>query len=729
MKKVARAICFRERLNIPAIYRSAIVCVLGGSVALLASIGSAQNINSAASTATDNSELALIPMPREIHASRVLSLGQGASISAPGKQPEDMFTVADLISTLKERGIAARDDNKGEIRIVLMRDSTRKAAAILSDRHIEFSPAMHDEGYAIVTEGKTMYDIAASAAGIYYGAQTINQLIVGRGRTATLQGATIRDWPAMKYRGLSDDLSRGPISTLAFQKHQVRVLSEYKMNVYSPYFEVSLAYEKSPLAAPPGGAMTRADVEDLVDYARQYHVIIVPEQEAFGHLHHALMFETYSPLAETPHGSALAPGQAGSIPLIQQWFTEIASMFPGPFIHIGADEVNELGTGQSKQLVEQEGAAKAYIQFLNGLYTTLQPLHKRLLFWGDIAMHDPALVKTLPKDMIAVAWEYGPHPEGFEKWLRPFIDAGMETWVSPGVNDWSRVYPNNYEGLLNIQGFVRDGQRLGSTGVLNTVWNTDEDDEGLFNNDWYGVLFGAAAGWQAGTSSIPQFENNYGQVFHGDMTGKINQAQMELTAAQLAFRKAGFVHGAMTDLFWIDPWSQQGQLVSAKLLPMAQEIRLHAERAMILTEEAEASGPLREVDALDAMELGARRMDFIGYKFQAAQEIVDKYDLAYQEQNGRRNVGSPLFHVEYLYEDLINGYGLLHDMYQHAWLQENRPYSLHNVLVRYDLSDQTWMQRSALFADAKARFSQTNALPKPEDVGMPPLSTSAALSK
>ena len=78
----------------------------------------------------------------------------------------------------------------------------------------------------------------------------------------------------------------------------------------------------------------------------------------------------------------------------------------------------------------------------------------------------------------------------------PFTKAGLETWVAPGVNNWNRLYPNNNEALGNIRAFVRDGQKLGATGMLNTVWN--DDGEGIFDENWFGVLFGAAAGMAAG---------------------------------------------------------------------------------------------------------------------------------------------------------------------------------------------------------------------------------------
>jgi len=142
----------------------------------------------------------------------------------------------------------------------------------------------------------------------------------------------------------------------------------------------------------------------------------------------------------------------------------------------------------------------------------------------------------LPKDMIAVTWAYDARPD-FKPIIEPFVKAGMETWVAPGVSNWNRLYPDNNQALGNIRSLVRDGQQIGSTGVLNTVWN--DDGEGIFDENWFGVLFGAAAGWQTGESSESDFIASYGLAFHRDPTGKISQAQRELMAVHAAFQQTG----------------------------------------------------------------------------------------------------------------------------------------------------------------------------------------------
>jgi hexosaminidase len=663
----------------------------------------------------------LIPEPREVADKESLSLAHGVRVIAGSSETEDRFAAEDLRKALGSRGLSISALGAGRT-IELLRLDTPRAAALLSHERVNFDDQMKAEGYVIVPTQAGTAVIGATPEGVFYGAQTIKQLVTGTGASARLNSVVIRDWPAMRYRGIDDDLSRGPVPTLAFQEQQIRTFAAYKLNVYSPYFENTLAYASNPLASAPGGAMTRDDVEALVKYATQYHITIIPEQEAFGHLHNLLSYDTYSGLAETPHGNVIAPGQPGSLPLIRQWFTEISEMFPGPFEHIGADETSDLGKGQTRDLVKQHGLGPVYIDFLKQIYQTLQPLHKRILFWGDIAMNEPALVHELPKDMIAVPWTYDPDPKGYDRFIQPFTNAGMETWVAPGVNNWNRVYPDNNAALANIQGFIRDGQRLGSTGALNAVWN--DDGEGLFNEDWYGVLFGAAASWQQGETSIDRFKASYGAVFHGDPSGKIDEAQQELMQAhQLLYGIDE--EGATDNLFWVDPWSADGKIAAKKMRPVSRQLRMHAERALILLAEAKAEQRLQQQGALAAMELGARRIDMIGMKFEFADEIAAAYARALAEQSDPKqsdDVSSALYEISDTNgrcQDIRNAYSLIRDLYEQAWMSENRPYWVRNVLVRYDMAIQLWNQRGNSVSSSLNQWDLEHTLPKASELGMP----------
>ncbi len=712
--------------------------------------------------------LKLIPLPREATAGALQSLSGGVQVNCYSPcAPEDAFAIDDLKAWLAAQGIPVNATSA--VNILVARYGTPLAHSIYIDSlppgmtanpAAEMPEEMKPEGYAIIPDGKGLALTAATDSGIFYALQTVKQLITGYGANAMLHTAKIRDWPAMKYRGLDDDLSRGPVTTLEFEKKLIRTLAAYKINLYSPYFEHTAAYASNPLIAPPGGAISASDAAALVAYAKPYHVTIVPEQEAFGHLHNALLWEQYQSLAETPHGAVLAPGQPGSIALIKQEFSELAAEYPGPFLHIGADETVDLGLGQTKSDVDARGLGPAYLDFMQQIVTALQPLHRRLLFWGDIAQDSPDLLKSLPQSFkdatIAVAWGYNPEPKGFAKSLTPFTNAGFETWVSPSVHNFRVVYPDYNMALPNIQQFTLDGQKLGSTGQLNTIWN--DDGEGLFNQDWYGILFGAAAAWQPGESSIEAFEQSYAQVFHGDATGDLNQAQLELMAAHAVLKDQAKVGDATNNIFWLDPWSKDGQKIAAQVRPFTHDLRLHAEAALTLIAQARAAaGPnpaatqissadvgststlydaskygaaasaLREPDAIDAMELGARRMDFIGLKFQLADEMAQTYahalaDASSTDRKSRASVNrelSDLNSVNGRIQDLRNGYTLIRDLYESAWLRSNRPYWLRNILEQYDYTTQLWLARADKLHSAQRQWMDSKTLPTAEELGIP----------
>jgi hexosaminidase len=697
----------------------------------------------ATAASAQSPSLKLIPIPREVHAGGDRPLAHGVRVVCSAPCPaEDKFAADDLSAALLARGIPVTEEGGFPIELVRLGDHPEA----------KFTDEMKAEGYLISATSAGLTVVGDTAEGLFYGAQTVKQLVEGNGTSAILHAANIRDWPAMKYRGLDDDLSRGPITTLEFEKYMIRTLAAYKINLYSPYFEHTQQYASNPLMAPPG-SVTAAEAKELVAYAKLYHITIIPEQEAFGHLHNSMTWEQYQPLVETPHGAVLAPGQPGSIELITQMFKELAAIYPGPFLHIGADETVDLGLGQTKADVDARGLAPVYLDFLQRIVTALKPLNRKILFWGDVAQDAPDLLKGLPQSFkdstIAIAWVYNPEPRGYDRFLTPFTKAGFETWVAPSVNNFRKVYPDNNLALANIQRFTADGQRLGSTGQLNTIWN--DDGEGLFNQDWYGILFGAAAAWQKGESSIPAFQNSYGEVFHGDATGALNEAQKEMMLAHSVLRDQAHEGDGTNSIFWLDPMSADGLRIGAQVRPYVHELRLHAERALTLIAQARAAAPaappvsanpgvynpaetypsapttLRETAAIDALELGARRMDLIGLKFQLSEEIAEGYQRAYAMQNTkdkkqRMDVGRELSDINGVngrIQDYINAYSLLRDLYEQAWYRSNRAYALRPVLEHYDYTVGLWEARSDKLRSAQRQWSDTRTLPPAAELGLP----------
>jgi len=70
-------------------------------------------------------------------------------------------------------------------------------------------------------------------------------------------------------------------------------------------------------------------------------------------------------------------------------------------------------------------------------------------------------------------------------------------------------------------------------------------------------------------------------------------------------------------------------------------------------------------------------------------------------------------------QDLRDGYSLIRDEYEKAWLRENRPYWLHNVLARYDLATPLWINRGDRINQSRQQWSRTRRLKPAEEVGIP----------
>lgn len=607
-------------------------------------------------------------------------------------------------------------------------DGDKALDSWLQSHGLALEAGKREEGYMLGATPRHVVLAAETAAGLFYGAQTLRQLLRPWGAPPRAQGEasrakppyacpslTIRDWPAMRWRGVHDDISRGPVPALEYIKKQIRTLAEFKMNLYSLYIEHTFDYQSHPLIAPQEGSLNAADVKEIVEYAQRYHVTVVPEQQAFGHLHHVLKYEKYSPLAETPHGHVLAPGQEGSYDLVKSMYAELVPLFPSALFHIGADETFELGQGQTKAKAEEVGLGRVYLEHLKRVSEIMQPYGKRLLFWHDIAVKYPELLKILPKDMVAVAWDYSAR-DSFLSELKPFVDAGMAVMVAPGVSNWNRVHPDLETAYANIRNFVRDGQKMNALGMINTTW--DDDGDAIFQMTWPAIVFGGVAAWQPGESSVETFKASYDWAFYRNTDATFRDITDHLGRAQTLLASVG-LGSFSNDTFWMDPFSEVTARRLAKGLPVASEVRLAAENALeaVLRHRAKAQA---HADTLASLEFAALRLDALGMKIQFMQEINKFYWDAYQNQGDRVRVRRNLVEITGInarLEDLRDVTARLREHYAALWLQENRPYWLGSVLVRFDVLAATFQRKIQEVRAARWQFGETGVLAEPASLG------------
>ena len=147
------------------------------------------------------------------------------------------------------------------------------------------------------------------------------------------------------------------------------------------------------------------------------------------------------------------------------------------------------------------------------------------------------------------------------------------------------------------------------------------------------------------------------------------------------------------------------------------------------TNEPLPSNPtsLRETDAIDALELGARRIDFTCLKFQVADEMVQAYaqaqrDAASTDKKTRARVAFDLYDIRSYngrLEDITDGYSLIRDLYQQLWLRTNRPYALRPVLEHYDYTIGLWWTRTDAVRSAQRQWDSTKTLPAAAQLGIP----------
>src|SRR5437660_1065143 len=204
--------------------------------------------------------VSIIPRPKQVTVAQdSFRLGPGARIALFDPSSEDdRFAALDFASDVKETAGLALAIGKGRTRggILIGRIDLPQIQQALSRAGVEAPASLSDEGYVLAVTANEVTIAGKTAAGTFYGLQTLKQLIRGDAANAFIPGVRIIDWPTMRWRGVSDDISRGPVPTGDYIKRQIRNEALFKLNMHSFYMEHTFGSASNPLIGPAGGSLT-----------------------------------------------------------------------------------------------------------------------------------------------------------------------------------------------------------------------------------------------------------------------------------------------------------------------------------------------------------------------------------------------------------------------------------------------------------------------------------------
>lgn len=328
---------------------------------------------------------------------------------------------------------------------------------------IQHDSRLSKEAYELrINPHQTIEIYSNDEAGAFYALQTLLQLILANDqpgmRSVSIPCVRISDQPRFSWRGFMLDEARH-FQGMQTVKDLLDWMAYFKFNVfhwhltddqgwriainrYPRLVEVGAHREYSQIGGflskkvnqtPHSGFYTQAEIKEIIQYANERHIQIVPEIEVPGHATAALAAYpelgcTGGPYQVTPywgiHAEILCPGKPGTVTFLKNVLGEVLDLFPGPYIHTGGDEAPKKRWRACPDC--QTLAKKQRIAPINGLQTLLTNTlsqflkeHGRTLIgWNEMLADD------LDPDAVVQYWL------GKEKTILPHIRSGRKAILS-----------------------------------------------------------------------------------------------------------------------------------------------------------------------------------------------------------------------------------------------------------------------------------------------------------
>lgn len=390
-----------------------------------------------------------------------------------------------------------------------------------------------EEGYVLEVTKESIRVQSRSAAGLFYGCQTLAQLMEdSRDFGLIIPSMKITDYPALTYRAVHFDVKHH-LDNIRYYYDCIDKLARYKVNAIIWELEDKLAFSRRPEISAPN-AISKQEMQALSRYARERHIEISPLVQGLGHA--SFILKHHWELREDPASDwSFCPSDPRTYELQYDLYRDALEALPdGKYLHIGGDEVSAIGidercraTGKSPfelQMIWLRQVCRFALDHGRiPIFWDDMPLkHGGLwgLFWNNYSAEEldkkwnsarlDAAIELFPKECIYMRWNYFDITEPVnERLLEWYSNKGLKVMgaTAAAAGD-SPIIPRNESRLAEIRGFNRLAFRHHLEGMLTTAW-----DDG--SPHWETVMRGFIAqgeyGWNPEGRSVASYKAAHSQ--------------------------------------------------------------------------------------------------------------------------------------------------------------------------------------------------------------------------
>ena len=356
----------------------------------------------------------VVPLPKSVVMAKGLpfNLTNATTIVYEGTNPE-MKRNARFLSEYIQKASG--------IKTAVLDKRDKKAAAIVLTIDPKVAGA---EAYRLSVNNKQVTIAASTPAGVFYGIQTLRKSLPVQttGEAITLPAVTVADAPRFGYRGMMLDCARH-FFPLSFVKKFIDILAMHNMNVFHWHLTEDQGWRleikshpeltaKSSMRSgtvighnatvddsiPHGGFYTQQEAREIVEYARQRHITVIPEIDMPGHMLAALA--AYPELGCTGgpyevghrwgvYKDVLCLGKESTYKFVQDVIDEVVDIFPAKYFHIGGDESPTVMWEKCPNCLQKAKDENTDIKHLQQYFTNriekyLNSKGKSIIGWDEI---------------------------------------------------------------------------------------------------------------------------------------------------------------------------------------------------------------------------------------------------------------------------------------------------------------------------------------------------------